>query len=345
MRSIVGRAFLYGAAAAGAGVGTALLVRRTFFSDGLRNQVVLITGGSRGLGFALAREFLRHGSRVAICARDKSQLSRAQARLRKHGEIIALPCDVTDRSQVQTLVDDVRSQLGAIDILVNNAGIISVGPLETATIGDFERAMNTMFWGVVHPTLAVLDEMRSRRSGRIAAITSIGGKVSVPHLLPYSCAKFAAVGFCEGLRAEMAPYGVTVTTIAPGLMRTGGHLNAEFKGNQSEESAWFGLGATLPGVSMSAEKAARQVVKAIRSGKSEKILTVQADLLARLNGAFPGVVPNILGLVTRLLPVRDGGSSEPMTGAELRRDHGRLFKVATMLGQRAAHRLNQVTTS
>src|SRR5439155_11331763 len=119
----------------------------------------------------------------------------------------------------------VRSRFGQIDILVNNAGVIKVGPLDTMAVEDFEKAVAVMFWGVVYPTLAVLPEMRRRRSGRIAAITSIGGKVSVPHLLPYCCAKFAAVGFCEGLRAELAPYGIRVTTVVPGLMRTGSHRN------------------------------------------------------------------------------------------------------------------------
>lgn len=100
--------------------------------------------------------------------------------------------------------------------------------------------------------------MRARRRGRIVNITSIGGKVGMPHLLPYTCAKFATVGLSEGLRAELGREGIRVTTIVPGLMRTGSHLKAMFRGQHEQEFTWFSLGASLPLVSMGAERAARQ---------------------------------------------------------------------------------------
>ncbi len=334
-----------GVSAGLAAAGTAALVRKRRIVNArkrIQGEVVLITGGSRGLGLALAREFLRADCRVAICARDQDELNRAQKLLRKEGgEIRTFTCDVSDRESVARLIRDVRDAFGEIDVLVNNAGQISVGPIENATIEDFERAMGVMFWGVVYPTLEVLDTMRARRHGRIATITSIGGKVSVPHLLPYCCAKFAAAGFCEGLRAEMAPHGVSVTTIAPGLMRTGGHLNAEFKGNQHAESAWFSVAATLPGLSMSAERAARQTFRAIAMGKSEKILSMQANLLARVNSAFPGVMPDFFGWIGRLLPAATADRESRSRGADLRDDQSGWVRIVTALGELAANRFNQ----
>jgi short-subunit dehydrogenase len=307
----------------------------------IRGQTVLITGGSRGLGLAMAREFARYDCKIAICARDKAGLAKARTLLRGEGaEVFAIPCDVSNREQVDHMVKEVRKHYRHIDILVNNAGEILVAPVENTTTDDFERAMAVMFWGVVYPTLAVLPEMRARGNGRIAAITSIGGKVSVPHLLAYSCAKFAAVAFCEGLRAEMAPIGVRVTTIAPGLMRTGSFVNARFKGQQEREAAWFSAAATMPLVAMNADRAARQAVHAIRKGKAEKILSTQAKILARLNGAFPGVIPNLLGKIERLLP-GPAGEARPATRAADLQSENAVLRALTGIGRRIGARFNQ----
>ena len=124
------------------------------------------------------------------------------------------------------MIDAVSRHYGHIDILVNNAGEIMVSPFENLTTADFERAMAVMFWGTLYTTLAVLPSMKARGQGRIVNVTSIGGKVSVPHLLSYSCAKAAAVAFSNGLRNEVRQFGIDVTTIIPGLMRTGSHVNA-----------------------------------------------------------------------------------------------------------------------
>jgi len=229
----------------GAGMIARKLTRQPQQSD-LRGQVVFITGGSRGLGLLMAREFAREGCRIAICARDVQELEGATRDIEQIvPSVLALPCDVADQSQVSLTLEKIIRHFGQIDVLVNNAGIIAVGPVETMTRQDFEHAMNVMFWGTVFTTLAVLPEMIRRQSGRIVNITSIGGKVSVPHLIPYSCAKFAVVAFSEGLRAELAKDHIPVTTIVPGLMRTGSHVNAFFKGQQNAEFTWFSLGGYL----------------------------------------------------------------------------------------------------
>ncbi|MEJ7617506.1 MAG: SDR family oxidoreductase, partial [Pyrinomonadaceae bacterium] len=238
-------------AAAGAGalwaLGSAVKRWRAFE---MRGQTVLITGGSRGLGLLIARELARQGAQLAICARDGAELARARADLLACGaRALAVQCDVTERAQVNEMVHRVSEHFGRIDVLINNAGTIQVGPVEVMTVEDYEEAMKTHFWAPLYTTLAVLPEMR-RRAGRIVNISSVGGKIAVPHLVPYSASKFALVGLSSGLRTELAKDGIVVTTVSPGLIRTGSPRNATFKGQHREEYAWFSIGDSLPLTSM-----------------------------------------------------------------------------------------------
>ena len=151
---------------------------------------------------------------MVLAARDAQELARARQDLTQRGaEVLAVPCDVTNQEQVRSVVDQATQHFGRVDIVVNNAGIIQVDPMSTTTVEDFATALDVMFWGAFYPTLAVLPQMRARRSGHIVNITSISGMVSVPHLLPYTCAKFAAVGLSKGLRAELGQEGIHVTTV------------------------------------------------------------------------------------------------------------------------------------
>jgi len=325
--------------AAAAGIAASALLRSTRKFP-LTGKVVFITGGSRGLGLAMAEEFARRGAKIAICARDSEELVRARQCIEREtgGTVMTFVCDVSDRSQVESTVQEVQNHFGAIDVLVNNAGIISVGPVENQTLGDFEEAMKVNFWSQVYATLAVLPEMRRRSEARIVNITSIGGKVSVPHLLPYSCSKFAAVAFSEGLRAELGNTGIKVVTVAPGLMRTGSHINADFKGKHSQEFTWFSLSGTNPMTSISVSRAAKQIADATVTGRAELIITWQAELLARIHGIAPGLTTELLGLVSRTLP-SPGESDEKRKG----RDSENVVTKSplTALGQMAAKRYNQ----
>lgn len=329
------------ATALGAALAGRVIWRRLRRLD-LRGKVVLITGGSRGLGFAMAREFANHGARLVICARDQYELDLASQDLEAQGaEVLAVRCDVARQGEVEEMIRKALERFGTVDVLVNNAGIISVGPLEEQRREDFEEAMAVIFWGAVNPTLAVLPHMLERGRGHIANITSIGGRVSVPHLLPYNCAKFAVVGFSEGLRAELAKDGVCVTTVVPGLMRTGSYMNAFFKGKHRAEYTWFSLSSTSPLTTMSAQRAARAVVDAVRDGDSEVVLTPQAKLLSLFHGLFPGVTTDILALVNRLLPGPGGVREAKLRGYESETPVTRSF--LTKLGREAARDLNQQT--
>jgi short-subunit dehydrogenase len=298
----------------------------------LRGTRAVVTGGSRGLGFALARELRAQGARVAICARGEEQLLTARAKL--GDDVVAIPCDVADRRQVEAFLDEV----GPVDVLVNNAGVIAVGPWQTQTVDDYRELLDIHFFGVVHTTLAVLPSMIERGEGRIANVTSIGGKVSVPWLLPYNASKFAAVGFSEGLRAELAGTGVKVTTVVPGLMRTGSFLAAWFKGDRAPLE--YGLFAPLsgtPATTVSAERAARRIVGAVRRGDAEVTLGLHALLAARTSGLAPAVVQTVLGLAARALPEVRG--TQRVRGSDI--DSAVDDLPITAPGRHAAERLNQ----
>lgn len=333
---------------AAAGVGGALVARalvNQWRKFDFRGKSVLITGGSRGLGLVLAREFAKEGARVSICARDPEELERARRDLVARGaEVFAFPCDVTDRSQVQEWVKLSADRFDGVDVLVNNAGIIQVGPVEVMTLADFEEAMKVHFWGPLYATIAALPEMRRRGAGRIVNVTSIGGKVGVPHLVPYCASKFALVGLSESLRAELLKDGILVTTVCPGLMRTGSPRNAVFKGRHRAEYAWFSISDSLPVTSMMAERAARQIVRACRRGEAEVILSTQAVVAIRFRQLFPELFADMSGLVNMLLP---GARGEDSIGA--RRAKGKESEsdwspsALTALTESAAERNNELS--
>ena len=331
--------------AGGIGLGAWLLwrqLRKARFR--YRDKVVLVTGGSRGLGLVIARRLTERGARVAIWARDEAELRRAADDLEGHG---ARPftgtCDVTNAGSVREAVLRVENEVGPIDVLINNAGTIVVGPLATMTRGDFEHNLAVNFWGAYNAVEAVLPGMRARGRGRIVNVSSIGGKVSVPHLLPYCVSKFALVGYSHGLRVELAKYGIVVTTVCPGLMRTGSHLHARFKGQHEKEYAWFALGASVPGMSMSGESAARQILDACARGDAEIVLSLPAKVAATFHALFPELSAVLLSLTNRLLPGPEGGSGELREG----KDAGASWVPSwlTQLGDEAAARNNEIEPS
>jgi short-subunit dehydrogenase len=248
---------------------------------------------------------------------------------------------VTDRGSVERLVEQVHASLGPIEILINNAGVIEVGPAETMSLADYEEAMATNFWGLVYPTLAVLPGMRDRHEGRIVNITSIGGKLGIPHLLPYSASKFAAVGFSQGLRAEVAADGIKVVTVVPGLMRTGSPRNAIFRGQHRSEYAWFSISDSLPGLSIGAERAARRILEACRRGDAEVLFPLVTRVATVANAVAPALTTNVLAAVDWLLPGAGGRSRGRHKGSESQSWLSPSW--LTRLGDRAARKYNQVS--
>ena len=308
----------------------------------LHGKCVLITGGSRGLGLVLGREFVRQGARVAICARDAEELERASAQLVRPGQpVLALPCNIGNPDEVNEMVSNVRQHMGRIDILVNNAGTIEVGPLETMTLCDFEDAMRINFYGALHTMLAVIPGMRERGEGRIVNVTSIGGKLAIPHLTPYTASKFALVGLSKAMRAELSKDGIIVTTACPGLMRTGSPRNAIFKGQHRAEYMWFSIGDALPVVSISAESAARRIIAACCRGEAEIVFPLQAKLAALFDALFPEITADLSALINRLLPAPGGIGTGSARGWQS--ESALSPSILTTLGDQAAQRNNELS--
>ena len=324
-------------------VGSMYLVRsvlRTRRTIDLAGKVVVIMGGSRGLGLVLARTLVGQGAHVAICARDDGELARAREDLeRLGGDVFTAPCDVTDRDDVLRFITSVEEDLGPIDVLVNNAGVIQVGPIELMAMDDFERALSINLRGPLHAMLAVLPAMRRRKAGRIVNITSIGGKLAMPHLAPYSTSKFALVGLSEAMRAELVKDGIYVTTVCPGLMRTGSPRRALFKGHHEAEYAWFATADSLAVTSISAENAAAQIVRAFVRGDAEVTISPQAKLAGLVHGIAPGLVQEVLGVVARFLP---GPSSSRATVEGKDAESVAAPSVLTRKSDDAARRNNQM---
>lgn len=309
--------------------------------------VALVMGASRGLGLLIARELLERDHRVVICSRTPADLAAARDQLlalRPDARVEVRACDVSDRSAVVGLVEDVEASMGPVEVLVTVAGVIQVGPAEAMTFEHFDASLGTMLHGPINITLPVLERMRARGHGRIGTITSIGGEVTPPHLWPYAVAKSGAVAFSEGLAAELAGTGVTATTVVPGLMRTGSHERAHFTGQAEKEFAWFGPAASLPGLTMSADRAARRIVDAVLAGDVRCELTPLTVIGVRFRGLLPGTTTRMMGLASRLLPSA-AGPGGTVEGRDAQRRLGSVgssvVHALTTLGRRAAERNNE----
>ena len=268
-----------------------------------RGRTVVITGGSRGLGLVIARRLAREGARIALLARTASALERAKAELELIGpEVEVFACDLRQEEEVNETIGKVADRFAGIDVLINNAGIIQVGPMEHITAQDFEDALAIHLFAPIYTTMAVLPHIRHAGQGRIVNISSIGGKIGVPHLVPYCASKFALTGFSEALGKELRRQNIFVTTVCPGLMRTGSPRNAMFKGQHRREYAWFSISDSLPLLSVSAEDAARAIVRACRRGSARLVIGTPARAAILMNELFPGTTNAMMALANRMLP-------------------------------------------
>ena len=285
-----------------------------------RDKVAVVTGGSRGLGLIIARELCQRGAHVILIARDATELARAKAGLDEYGtEVLAIQCDLLDSTQIQSAVAQILDRFGKIDILINNAGIIEVGPLQHMERADFERSMQLHFWAPFELTQQTIANMQRQGGGRIVNIASIGGKVAVPHMAPYSASKFALVGLSDSLRAELARENIFVTTVTPGLMRTGSEIHAKFKGDYDAEFKAFSGASKLPFASISAKRAAKKILLACARGQAALVMPFPARLLIIANAVFPNLTGRIMQLVNKRLPPAVGSNGdEARAGSEIR---------------------------
>jgi NAD(P)-dependent dehydrogenase (short-subunit alcohol dehydrogenase family) len=304
-------------------------------------EVAVVTGASRGLGLLLARELTKRGFDLVICARSGHGLDLARKELAKvGGEVVAVRADVSVPSEADEVITAATTHFGRLDMLVNNAGVIQVGPAVTMRAEQFTEALDTMLWGAIHTSLAAIPVLRAQGVGRIVTITSVGARVPAPHLLPYTTAKFAARGFSEGLRVELGKYGISVTTVVPGLMRTGSPRNALFTGDQPAEYRWFALGDSIPLLSMDTERAAARIVSAALRGRPEITLTPAAKLAGIAHGVAPGLTQRVAALADRLLPAGED-ATRAVPGHTTESAQPSWLRATTRLTRAAARRFHQ----
>ena len=316
----------------------------------LRGKVILITGGSRGLGFAIAEELAAKGARLVLTARRRDELDRARIRLVATGnikpeDVYIQAADVSVVTEIRHLIAAATEYFGQIDGVVNCAGIILVGPVEGHTLASYRQAMDINFFGALHTTLAVLPQMLARGDGAVVNIASIGGKVAFPHLLPYVASKFAMTGWSQGLRAELTGKGICVTTVFPGVMRTGSHIQARFTGNAAKEYRWFASAASFPGTATDATAAARKVVTALARGTAEISIGLQAIVAARFSNLAPELTSRMLTIANGFLP-DPPISGDPQFWSEDRSEAGESYRgslpqIVERPGTDAIKRYNQ----
>jgi short-subunit dehydrogenase len=284
-----------------------------------RDKVALITGGSRGLGLEIARQICARGGKVALIARDAEELAHAKTDLDRFAtEVLTIQCDLLETVQIQSAVQQTLQRFGKIDILINNAGIIEIGPVEHMQLKDFDRSMRLHFWAPFILYLLITPHMRAK-GGRIVNISSIGGRIAVPHMAAYSASKFALTGFSDAIRAELVRDNILVTTVTPGLMRTGSQIHARFKGDHSAEYKWFDWSRKIPFASISVERAARKVLNACRRGKPALIMPCSAYFIIAANALFPNLTARAMKIVNRSMPPRVSKSGdEARSGEEVR---------------------------
>jgi short-subunit dehydrogenase len=286
-----------------------------------RDRTVVVTGGTRGLGLALARCFVDEGARVWVIARSFDELSAAADELTARGGWVrTIAADIRRDDHISRVIDTISMTSERLDVLVNNAGVIAMSPFENSNREDFQDAMATHFWGPLELIRAALPHLRAHGDGRIINIASLGGRVAVPHLAAYSASKFALVGLSETLRAELMKDGVLVTTVTPGLMRTGSYVNARVRGRHADEFRWFTAMSATPLTSMRADRAARMIVEASRRGQASVTPGVQAKLAILLNALLPDAYASINAAADRGLLPRPGTTAR----ADVARDGARV---------------------
>lgn len=317
-------------------VGLAIAAARTKSYD-FEGKVVLITGASRGLGLVLAREFAARGAFVGMLARDAVELERARESLPPGAPVELLTADVTAPMQIERAVNTLVRRFGDVDVLINNAGQILSSPFEHTTLADFHAMMDVHFWGTLNMTRAVLDHLPHDGTARIVNVCSIGGRIAVPHLSAYCASKFAQSGLSAVIAEELRAKNIRVTTVLPGLMRTGSYRHAWFKGDHANEYAVFSLISGLPGTSMSATRAARAILRAAGRGDAEVIVPFTVRQIARAVAMVPNTAGHVLSATSALLP--GPGANIRIQGKDL--DLKPTVAAAITLAERAGARNNE----
>lgn len=255
----------------------------------MANQVVIITGGSSGIGKALAFEFGKNGYTVVITGRNPQNLAQTEKELQDfHIKAKGIVCDSASEAETREMIKEVIELFGGIDLLINNAGISMRSMFENVQMEVLKQVMDINFWGTVYATQAALPYLKNRKGG-IIGISSIAGYRGLPVRTGYSASKFAMNGFLEALRTELIGTGVHVLIACPGF--TASNIR-----NASLNSAGKITGESMreEDKMMSAEEVATEIFKAYQSKKKTLILTFQGKLTVFLNKWLNGFLDKMV---------------------------------------------------
>ncbi|HEX5037329.1 MAG TPA: SDR family NAD(P)-dependent oxidoreductase [bacterium] len=257
----------------------------------LKSKTVLITGASSGIGEALARECASRGANLVLVARRADRIDRLAHEIRdKGGRAIAVTGDVTCDGELERAAEIARKEFGAIDVVVANAGFGVNGLAEELTLGDYRRQFETNVYGVLRTFYATLADLKVSK-GSFTIVGSVSGHVSAPTTSAYAMSKFAVRALADALRAELKRYGVAVTLISPGFVKS------DIRVTDNRGSVHRELKDPVPDwLQMPSEKAARKIVRAILCRRRERVLTVHGHLAVWLQRACPAFVNWVLGL-------------------------------------------------
>ncbi|MGH3747259.1 MAG: SDR family oxidoreductase [Micromonosporaceae bacterium] len=272
----------------------------------LTGAVVVITGGARGIGAALAARMRREGARVAIGDLDLALAEQTAAQI--GGDVLALPLDVTDHAGFTAFLDQVEQRLGPIDVLINNAGIMPVNLLERESPETTARLLAINLQAVVHGTREALKRMKPRvgghGAGHIVNIASSAGKTGVPGIATYSATKHGVVGLSDAVRHELRGSGVRISVVLPAVVRT---------------ELTTGVPDTKLVPTLRPEHVAKHVVAAVRTGRFEVYVPPMAGRMERLTRLFPRSVSDwLLRLIGADRVMLEAAESADRAGYEAR---------------------------
>lgn len=252
----------------------------------IRGKAVIVTGASSGIGEASAREFGKHGASVVLAARRVDRLEALAKEINGLGtgaRAVAVPADLGSLGDIQRLVDETIRHFGRIDVLFNNAGFGRLDWLEALDpVKDIRAQFDVNVLGVIQTTREALPAMMRQRSGHVINMSSVAGLVGAPTYTAYAASKFAVRGFSEALRREVAPWGIKVSVVYPGGVKT---EFASHAGIRRKTRATTPKRLVLTG-----EDVAKAVVGLVRRPRATLVLPRAWWFSILLNQAFPGVV-------------------------------------------------------
>lgn len=250
-------------------------------------KVVVVTGGSEGIGKALVELLLQKGAHVAACGRNYEKLYRLQAAQAGKPLHIAA-ADVSDELDCRNFINSVIAALGTIDILINNAGVSMRALFKDVDLETLRKLMNINFWGTVYCTKFALDEI-IKNKGAVIGVSSVAGFRGLPGRTGYSASKFAMTGFLEALRTEVSGDGVNVMWVSPGFTASNIRNTALDKDAKPQKENPMDEDKM-----MSAEECAGHILRAIEKRKRTRVLTILGLRTVLMNRFFPGLTDKLV---------------------------------------------------